>query len=58
MYNGTMVQEGEQVEMNDERAVNHMRVGDVERDEALIDKIKSKRHAAATAAIADAEGSW
>jgi len=39
-YNGTFVQAGDVVEMNEDRAVNHMRVGDVERNEELIAKIK------------------
>ncbi len=58
MYNGTFVNEGEVVEMNVDRAVNHMRVGDVERDEELIAKVKEARTAKAKAAQADAEGDW
>jgi hypothetical protein len=58
MYNGSFVREGDEVEMNEARAVNHMRVGDVERNEDLIKKIKEQRTSAAQAAIADAEGDW
>lgn len=58
MYNGTMLQIGDVVEMNDERAVNHMRAGDVERDEGLINEIKERRSAAAEAAMDDAKGDW
>ncbi len=57
-YNGNFVEEGQLVEMNESRAVNHMRVGDIERDEELIKKIKDQRTAAANAAIADAGGDW
>lgn len=57
-YNGVYVGVGEEVEMNEERAVNHMRVGDVERNEQLIIKIKEQRAAAAEAVIADAQKNW
>jgi hypothetical protein len=57
-YNGKFVNEGDEIEMNEERAVNHMRVGDVERDEQLIKKIKEQRQAAAEAAIVDAQANW
>jgi hypothetical protein len=57
-YNGTFVEPGQVVDMNEARAVNHMRAGDVERDEALISKIKAQREAEATAAIADARKDW
>lgn len=57
-YNGEFVEEGQTIEMNEARAVNHMRVGDIERDEDLIQKIKDQRTAAAEAAIADAGGDW
>lgn len=58
MYNGKMLSKDEEVEMNIARAVNHMRVGDVERDEVLVDRIKQERIAAAEAAKADAQGDW
>ncbi len=58
MYNGTFVKEGDVIDMNVERAVNHMRVGDVERDEELIAKVKEDRKAKADALRADAEGEW
>ena len=58
MYNGNLLDVGSEVEMNDERAANHMRAGDVERDERLILIIKARREAAASAAIADARGDW
>lgn len=58
MYNGTFVTEGEVIEMNIDRAVNHMRAGDIERDEELIAKVKDDRVAKAKAAQADAEGEW
>lgn len=58
MYNGTFVKEGDVIDMNEERAVNHMRVGDLERDEALITRIKEKRAAAAKQLQDDAEGDW
>ena len=58
MYNGSFVREGDEIDMNEDRAVNHMRAGDVERDEELIQKIKDRRTAAAQAAIADAGGDW
>lgn len=58
MYNGSMVNPDDVIEMNLERAVNHMRVGDVERQEDLIEKVKASRVAAAEAAKADAEGEW
>ena len=58
MYNGSFVREGGEIDMNEDRAVNHMRAGDVERDEELIQKIKDRRTAAAQAAIADAGGDW
>ena len=57
-YNGTFVEAGAEVEMNEERAVNHMRAGDVERQEPLIEKIKQRRIAAAEAAKADAGLDW
>lgn len=57
-YNGEFVYEGDVIEMNENRAVNHMRVGDLERDEALIEKIKQERIAAAEAAAKDAGGDW
>jgi len=57
-YNGTFVEAGQEVDMNEERAVNHMRVGDVERNENLIKKIKERRAAAADAAKADANKDW
>lgn len=57
-YNGTMLKVGDVVEMNEERAVNHMRAGDVERDEALISKIKQRRVDAAEAAKSDANADW
>lgn len=57
-YNGEFVQAGDVVVMNEERAVNHMRVGDVERQEDLIAKVKERRIAAAEAAKADAGGDW
>lgn len=58
MYNGTMLEVGQSVDMNEERAVNHMRAGDVERDNALVEKVKNRRLEAAKAAQADAEGNW
>lgn len=58
VYNGMMLQTGDVAEMNDERAVNHMRAGDVERDEGLINEIKERRTAAAEAAMDDAKGDW
>lgn len=58
MYNGVFVKPGDKVEFNEERAVNHMRAGDVERQEELIAKIKSQREAKAEAAIADAKAEW
>ena len=57
-YNGQFVQEGQMVDMNEDRAVNHMRAGDVERNEELIIKVKQRRQAAAEAAAADAKGDW
>lgn len=57
-YNGEFVAPGQEVEMNEERAANHMRAGDIERNEELISKIKAQREAAATAAIADARKDW
>jgi len=57
-YNGQFVEAGQEVEMNEDRAVNHMRVGDVERNEDLIKKIKERRAAAADAAKADAQKDW
>lgn len=57
-YNGTFVQEGDTIEMNQDRAVNHMRVGDLERDDELIQQVKDRRIAAAEAAKGDAEGDW
>lgn len=57
-YNGEFVQAGDVVEMNEERAVNHMRVGDIERQEDLINKIKQQRIDAADAAKSDAGGDW
>lgn len=57
-YNGQFVHPGDEVDMNEERAVNHMRAGDVDRDEVLINKIKTRRVAAAEAAKADAGGDW
>lgn len=58
MYNGKYVEAGSDVEMNIERAVNHMRVGDIERDENAIAEVKQARQAAAEAAAADAKGDW
>lgn len=58
MYNGVMVQPGDEVEMFADRAYNHMRVGDVERDENVVSEIKAKREAAAKAALADAQKDW
>ena len=58
MFNGQMLNVGDEVEMNASRAVNHMRVGDVERDEDLIAEIKASRIADAKSAQADAEGDW
>lgn len=58
MYNGTLVKPGDEIEMNDERAANHMRAGDVERDEKVVEIIKARRLAAANAAAADASGTW
>lgn len=58
MYNGVLLEVGQEVEMNIERAVNHMRVGDVERDEDAINEVKAARQAAAEAATADAKGDW
>lgn len=57
-YNGILVKEGDEVEMNKERAVNHMRAGDIKRDEQLIKKIKEQRLAAAEAAKSDALEDW
>ncbi len=57
-YNGSFVREGDEVDMNESRAVNHMRVGDVVRDESLINKVKAERLGAAKAAQADAEAEW
>ncbi len=57
-YNGEFVDVGQMIDMNESRAVNHMRVGDLERNEELIEKIKQQRVAAAEAARADAEGEW
>lgn len=58
MYNGSFVKEGEEIDMNESRAVNHMRVGDLSRDETLINKVKAERLGAAKAAQADAEAEW
>lgn len=58
MYNGTMLKAGDEVELPRDRAVNHMRVGDVERDDALIEAVKQERKAKAEAAIADANKDW
>lgn len=58
MYNGELLAVGQEVDMNIERAVNHMRVGDVERDEDAINEVKAARQAAAEAATADAKGDW
>lgn len=58
MYNGIDLAPGDEVEMNFSRAVNHMRVGDVERDEELIATIKAERIARAEAAKKDAQGDW
>lgn len=58
MYNGQMVVAGAEVEMNENRAVNHMRVGDVERQEKLVERVKQRRLGAAKAAQKDAEGKW
>jgi len=59
MYNGELLKEGqEDVDMNIERAVNHMRAGDVERQDDVIAEVKQARSAAADAAKADAEGDW
>lgn len=57
-YNGEFVQEGQEVEMNEDRAVNHMRVGDVERQDDLINKVKQRRIDAAKAAQDDASRDW
>lgn len=57
-YNGVFVSEGDEVEMNEDRAVNHMRIGDVERQDELIKKVKDRRIAAAEAAKGDALGDW
>lgn len=58
MFNGLFVKPGDEVEMNEERAVNHMRAGDLERNEEVISKIKARREASANAALADAKGEW
>ena len=58
MYNGNLLKVGDKVEMNRNRAVNHMRVGDVERDDVLIAEVKQVRVDAAEAAKADAQGEW
>jgi hypothetical protein len=58
IYNGALLEAGQEVEMNIERAVNHMRVGDVERNEEAIGEVKASRQAAAEAAQADAKGDW
>lgn len=58
MYNGTMLKAGDSVEMNEDRAVNHMRAGDLERDEKVVEKVKARRLGAAKAAQADASGDW
>lgn len=57
-YNGEFVDVGQEINMNEDRAVNHMRVGDLERDESLIEKVKARRIAAAEAAKSDAAGEW
>lgn len=57
-YNGVQLKEGDVVDFNEERAVNHMRAGDVERNEALINKIKQRRIDAAEAAKSDASQDW
>lgn len=58
MYNGKMLKKGEVVEFNIERAVNHMRVGDLERNEEAIKKVKEKRRGQAEALLKDAEKDW
>ena len=58
MYNGTLAKVGDVVDMYDERAYNHMRAGDVERDEAIIATVRQRRLAAAEAAHKNASESW
>jgi len=58
MYNGKRVQPGDIVEFNEDRAVNHMRAGDIKRDESLIKKIKEQRIAEAEALKTDAQKEW
>lgn len=59
MYNGKMLEvDQEDVDMNIERAVNHMRVGDVERNEEVVNEVKQARLDAANSAAADAKGDW
>lgn len=58
MYNGTLLEVDQEVDLNIERAVNHMRVGDVERNEDAIAEVKAYRQAAAESAQADAKGDW
>ena len=42
MFNGKMLQTGEEAEMNEDRAVRHMHVGDVEKNAKAIEQYKNK----------------
>lgn len=58
MYNGTMVRTGQDIEMNFGRAVRHMRVGDIERNESAIKQYKLALKSEAEAKLKDAESDW
>ncbi len=53
MYNGKMLQAGDEEEMNEDKAVRHMRAGDLEKDQKAIEKYKNKMIAKHEAQIKD-----
>lgn len=58
MYNGTMLRYGQEVELDFNRAVRHMRFGDVERNEDAIKTYKARLEAEAQAQIESAKSDW
>jgi len=58
LYNGVMLKEGEDIELNFNKAIRHMKVGDVERDEDGIKRYKATQKSNAEAQLRDSQADW
>lgn len=58
MYNGKLLVEGEIAEFYTDRAARHMRIGDLEKDENVVEAYKNKLRAEAEGKLKEANKSF